>query len=591
MEWKKRRYVTVRKTFLVLLFLSIFSLGLVYGAEFTEDKDLYFTGTQNDPGTLYQDGMDGNQDVGIQICDVGSRYVGAFYALYDGSWNYIPITYKSDTEALAQTTESSGNCWYTLPGFLWVSPSTLSSPNPDIYKAAFPGKLFIGYASSANPGTISNFIFADTDAQLLGDYQVTRRFDQTDQNIDIQTPTITFQTQSNSFSYAADNSNYGISSDRRMVIGCCEDQDGEDCNDGRVFSGPSFPAEFSTGLSSAEVNDQNTYTRYIVMNGIGKEMCIGANLEATLNSIIPQTVYYSMDLTITSTYTNPRDTPYERYGGNVDVTSPFDIRIRIYNSSDSSDVIYNKVFTVDSGLSVDGSLGDTTVWAAYEHSGIYTVEITVDVNDDIAECNEGDNVATGEFELKPITLPEIWIDGNETDIFPYPNIPYNLKFHFKNSDNDTLRNATVNIFEENGLNIMAPPQVYNKSLDEENQTSDALAVQNKVTFSTDYDGNMTLVFIPTYNKLYLPEYSYLGYENITGSHTLYFKGTQENGEQFVFVENRTIISYQYNMSIENYTFRGHVPDKEFENEAIVGQVLDYVYHTFTNFLEAVLDEI
>ncbi|MFH1212232.1 MAG: CARDB domain-containing protein [Candidatus Woesearchaeota archaeon] len=576
---------------LITVFFALNSVQSNAATGFTQDQTLYFTGTSSDPSTLYQDAMDGNLDAGIELCDVGSRYVGGFYALNDeGTWRNILVTYSTSTLALANADTLSSGCYRTSPGAMTVSPSQLTTPSPYVYKAAFPGKLFIGYATSANPGTVSNFVFANTNAQLLGDYTVVRTFDQTDRQITISTPTISFTTSSGTVTKSAGDASFGISSERRMVIGVCSDQYGESCSDGNVFTSASFP-DFNTGLSSGDVNDQHISTRYVVLNGIGKQMCIGANLKPVITSITPDPVYYSQNLSIVITFRNPRDTPYELKGGNVDLTTDFDYNLSIYNSSNPSQVVYQRVFSASDNLVPDASAQVTKIWQAYAHSGMYTLKIVADSGGDVVECDETDNTVTDTFELKPITLPEIYIDGIETDVFDYPNVPYSLLFHLRNSDNRTLKNASVTIVEENGLNLMAPAQAYNITIDGSgNKRKSGLTVQNRVDFVTDYYGNASFTFIPTYNSFYSPEYDYMEFEDYVGGYSLHFEGTQEDAQSFVFIIDGNV-SFEYEFSIDDYTYAGEYADKSLPHENMAGQAMDFIYHTFTNFLETVLGEI
>jgi hypothetical protein len=581
---------------LLALFLPIFlllaALPLPVSAvsgRFTNDIDLYFTGTSSDPGTLYQDAIDGNQDVGIQLCDVGQRYVGAFYAIYvSGSWRYVLISYSSFNTALALTDiDVGGGCYSVTDGFLTVSPSELTTPSPNVKKAAFPGRLYIGYAASGNPGTVSSFVFGSTTATLLGDYSMSRSFDQATRQISVQTPTITFQTSSMSFSKSAADPSFGLTTDRMAVLGVCDDTDGLSCSDGKAYSSSAFPALFNSGLSSGDVNDQTTHTKYVVMNGIGKPLCIGANIKTTINSVQPNPIYYSQTLAINYTISNPRDVPYELYGGNVQVTTPFVINISIYNASNSNRVVYSTLVAVNSTISPDASIRTTLDWPAYAHSGQYTVRVNADSRNAIMECNEGDNIATQNFELKPITLPDIYIDGSLTNIFSYPNSPYNLSFYIKNSDNDTLSNANVTLVQVNGLMLAAPVQTYNRTTGINQSSSDGLVTESTVKFKTDYYGWATFTYIPTYNRFYLPQYSYIGLQNSVGGYAMYFGGSQADGVDFKFVLNGSLSS-TYPLYIGNTSYTGQMPDKILPHQTMTIQVMDFIYQSFTNFLDTLL---
>ncbi len=296
---KIKNIILVLTLTLFLLIISTNSYSI--STKFTNQQQIYFTGTSTAPSTLYQDAIDGNADVGIELCDVGQRYVGAAYALnVGGNWLYSLITYSSSSEALAFTSTDNGNgCYQAVPGFLTISPSQLTTPNPDVYKAAFPGKLYVVYESSANPGTLNNFYYGDTNMQLLGDYSIPKSFDQGSRKITVSTPTVTYQTSSGSFQKLLTDGTFGVSDDKRAVLGICDDSAGQTCSDGSVVSSNIFPAQLDTGLSASQVNDQNTYTKYAVINGIGKSICIGANLRTSSLNVNPNPIYYSQTLPIT----------------------------------------------------------------------------------------------------------------------------------------------------------------------------------------------------------------------------------------------------------------------------------------------------
>lgn len=576
----------------VILVLLLTSSALAVSGEFTGSTSLKYTGTSSDPGFFYQDGVggaSGNVDVGIELCDVGQRYVGGVYALQVGAlWYYSLVTYSSSSNALAYTSVDEGGGCYSAPeGFVTVSPSALSTPNPDVERAALPGNLWIGYAVSANPGSISDFVYSLEQAKLLGDYTVSRSFDQSTRQVSVQTPTISFTSTSGSFSESASDGTHGISSDRRMVIGLCDDTYGNTCSDGTLLTSATFPQVFSSGLSAGEVDDQQTHTKYVVMNGIGKSICIGANLEVSVDSISPDPIYYSQTLEINFTIVNDRDSPYELLGGNVDVTTPFDITVTIYETGNSANIIYTDTTEVSASIVPDGTYSVTANWPAIAQSGDYTVEVEVDVNSEIEECVEGDNSATGTFELLPVTIPTIYIDGIQTDTFDHPHAPYNLSFHLENSDGDTLRNATILLTETNGLSLSMPTQIYNLTTGSNTTQQQGIITSTQARFFTDYYGNATLLFIPTYHPFYTSTYSYVGLEDYIGNYSLHFNGSQSNGEAFKFVSNGTLYSI-YDFDINDTEYNGTYAAKSLYQESFVSQVLDFMYHAYANFLETVL---
>ena len=563
--------------------------------------NLYYTGSSSsDPGQYYLDGVPskGNPNVGIELCDAGQAYVGAAYAInVGGSWQYALITYASSSEALSYTSQSgsAAGCYFTPIDFLTFSPYLYTTPNPDVYVAAFPGRLYVAYETSANPGTLSNFVFVGNNGYLRGSYTVPRSFDESTCTISISEPTISFQYYGGSFSAGASDSNVGISNERRMVIGVCTDDQGSACNDGTVLSSATFPLTLGTGLTGSPcVNDQATpIDRYVVINGLGNYICIGPNLKVSITQLSPNPVYYNQTLTISYRITNPRDTPYETQGGNVRVTTDFTVRVSIFNASNPSQIVYENVETITDDIPVNGAVDRTLYWRAAVHSGTYTVKVEVDYGSAIGECNEGDNSAQQNFEVKPVVIPEIWINGNKTDTFPYPGRPYNFSLYLRNSDNETLRNAYVKIVEKNGLSLFTPTQIWDKIHDQYgNKTKNATIVTSITEVYTDYYGWVNITLIPTGNRLFAPEYAYTNASQVLGNYSLYLTGRYLKGniwEDFKFVINDQLLD-NYPLNIQNpYTYKGYDKEIAFHNQKnFVEVVMDFVYTVFANFWKAIV---
>jgi hypothetical protein len=550
--------------------------------------DLYFTGDANDPRTWYQDAMGNNPDATIMVCGVGPKYVGAVYAANIlGSFKYVLITYRSSTEALAYTDKSSGNCFYPSHGYLVFSPSFLSTPDPNVYYAAFPGRICITYSTSSNPGTLNNFIL--TNRYLRGDYSFSRSFDENTNMIRVNTPTIIFDAYAYQVSKQANDPLFGVNSERRMVVGICSDSAGENCYSGAIIpSEGNFPISLSSGASP--INDQNVYNRYIVLNGIGKRICIGANLQVTINSISPDPVYYSQNLTINLTVRNKLDTPTEENGGNVKVTTPFYLRFKIYRVDNSSNVVYDTNYLITSILTPDAQVPITISWPAYAKSGEYKFEVTADVNNNIKECNENDNTALTTFTLKPIIIPKIFINGNETNKFPFAGVPYNLTIRLKDSDDLDVSNATVRIIEENGIGIFSPFQVWSAFVNNTTSQNVSTKITNIVEFKTDYYGNASITLIPTGNPLYAPQYSYIDIKNLTGDYSIRLEGKKFDNETFVFVIESKVIN-SYPLYVENYysyeNITSLLPIQLPNFETFVDAFMSIVYTIFAKFWKMV----
>ncbi|MFP4645499.1 MAG: CARDB domain-containing protein [Candidatus Woesearchaeota archaeon] len=556
-------------------------------SQYTVPEPLVFTGSSTDPGNLYMDAFGANPDVGVQLCGNGQRYVGGFYALkVNATWHSALVTYSSSDEALAYTSENLGDgCYGTQPGFLTVSPSQLTTPEPDVRKAALPGNLWIGYATEANPDTITDYVYAANDARLDGGYTVPASFNRSTSLITVQTPDIKYITSSSSFSKPATDSAFGISSTRPLVMGVCDDMKGENCSDGAVFTSASFPHPFNTGLEMNQTTDQATHTKNIITNGLSQKTCVGANLKASIKSMTPEPLYYNDSLRIEFDIKNPRDTPYENDGGNVKVTSPFNTTIKVHAAGDESDIIFTDTLRISEEIPVDGKLSRTIDWPAKEPSGNYTVSVETDVGDEIAECNETDNSVSQQFELLPVVIPQIYVDGTRTNTFPLANTPYNLTIHLSDSDGHALDNASLTLSEKNGLNIAVPTQTYTAPSGPSQSSKTGVVPVSQAKFTTDHYGNASFTYIPTYNDLYSS--SGFNLSEYVGAHSITIYGSDKNGDELMFLINGTLAS-DYPLYINNTTHTGAHTQKTLPHETIVSQVMDYAYHTYTNFLRSIL---
>ena len=588
-----RRFLN-RLIFLIIILSLMIPSVLSATSEFTNQQTLKFTGTTSSPSTLYQDAMGTNVDVGIEVCGVVAPYVGGFYAMHNsfaGTWEYVLVTYSTGgANALAQTSVS-GSCYTASPGTVTVSPSSFETPNPDTYRAALPANLWAGYANSANPGDTfgDNFVYSNGSAELRGSYTLTRSYISQVTGVVSITPTlISFISDSGTFSKSAADASFGISSTRPAVLGICNDNYGYNCN-GATTATSAATSSLSSGITSPP--DTTTTTMYAVINGKGYEMCIGANLDPSIDSVNPNPVYYSQTLKINYTVENPRDTPTEIYGGNVDVNQNggdnFDVEIRIYNSTGQE--VHSETDVITETIVPDGTTATRTVsWPAYGHSGQYRIEVEADSGGEIAECYESDNTAIAYFDLLPITLPQIYIDGTETNNFTYPNIPYNLTFILENSDGDILSNASLVIKERNGLSLTAPTQRFNISKVGGGTMKSGPVVDTYVNLVSDASGKISLTFIPTYNSLFLAKYNYTDIESYIGNYSLEFTGTESGGQSFMFILDGEDVISDYPFNVNNLNYTGDYLGKTIPNEVISAQVMDFIYHTFTNFLDVIL---
>ncbi len=578
---------------IVLLLLTTSALAasgsIIDSSETT--VNLFFTGSAGGPEYWYQDALagKGNADATLRICDVGQRYVGAVYCIDNsGSTPYALISYKSSTEPLAYANTASSSCYKVSPeGNLWFSPSSLSL-TPPVYYASFPGVPCILHASDGS-GSNMQFITPDNvSGSLRGSYSVGRSYTQTTDSLSISTPMITFIYDSpsgpQSTSQSAASGTFGINSDRRMALGVCTDQYGVTCNQGLIKSDTTFPVTLNVGVSAS---DDQSFTRYVVINGLGYPVCIGANLQTSAVNLNASEIYYNQTLQIDYTLLNYRDTPDENQGGNVEVVTNFDVRIEIRNSSNA--IVSAWTESINDNIVPGSSAASSTTWQASVKSGSYVVNVIADYNNDIIECVESDNTRQQAFTVKAVTIAETYINGVRGETFPMAGRPYNFTLHARNSDDLNVSNADLELVEENGLTLLGPTQVWNRTTDD-NGTISKSGTRNKniVRFQTDYYGNVSFTAIPTGNKLYASEYNYTNISSYIGNYSLYLQGTDNASQALMFLSNGTQVSSTFPLTVTNYTNYQEGSNATFFNEdTYAKQTMDWIYSIFSNFWKMV----
>lgn len=574
-----KKYFLALVSFLLMTNLSFAATGIIDNSR--NALNLYFTGSPTSVGNYYLDGATPNPDAGLELCGYGSQYIGGFYGIYVyGTYSYVPITYASSSNALALASNSAGSCYYVNPGGVTFSIYQYSTPDPDIFIAAFPGRVLIGFSGSPNPGVVSNFLMGT--GQLLGSYSVLRSFNYigpTGGTINSEVSQISFSTTGGSVVKNANDAEFGISSTRRLVSGICADSQGLSCYAATIKTSAGVDI-LDAGLTGSPVTDQHTYRRYAVVNGLGYSLDIGADVRVSALTKSKDTVYYSQDQEINYTIMNY---------GNIPVTSLFYVRTTIENSTGSTVANWTKAYNQD--LAQDsGSLNDTITWNAVAHSGTYTIRVIADYGGNLNETNEANNQQTTTFELKPIAIPEIYVDGehkNSSVVFEYPGRAYNLKLHLHDSDEEIVSNATVNFTEENGIMLFSPTQVWSADIGG-GPTDAGTKTKSIVEVITDDYGNVSFTIIPSWNPLYKEEYEYTDIESFIGNYSMYLSGAQEGSELMFVVAG--ILTNRYPLEFENLTYTdiGITTKTHYNQGTYIKQVMDYLYSAYALFWRTVV---
>jgi hypothetical protein len=528
-------------------------------------QNLYFVGSSSNPAQWYQDAISPNADSGLELCgQSGSSYVGAVYAHRKvGSWSYVLVSYGIDPSyALALTSLRSGDCYMTSPvGTLTFSPSRLTSRTPEVFFAAFPGRIFILNSSSAS-GSDPSFVSASSN-YLLGSYSVSTTFDEESRNMTVPTPTINFQTSGGSFAKSASDASFGVNGDRKMSVAVCNETLGLYCRDGVIVNSSSqFPLRFQTDVVPSE---SAIFTRYTVINGLGYSLCIGPDLNTNnllLDGQSSLTVFSGEVINVSGVVSN---------SNNVNISSSFVIGFFV-------DSVSVQNFTIDglgSGYSKARSfLYDTSVLG----SGAHTVRSVV-YDGAFGDCDNSNDNKTASLSLLKTYRPIVIIDGVRTDNFTFAGRPYNVTILVNDSDSSPVSGVRIDLRESNGLSLFSPLQVFNGS------GMGLMPVSTAVLF-TNSSGGVSFSIIPTGNKLYEAAYASYNISAYVGNYSLYFELFNDTtGDELQLALPGVGLSDRYDLNLLNMTVHSPGPG-ESGSIRVLGQgtylqvMLEYVDQAF-----------
>lgn len=553
---------------------------------------IYNWGSSNS-NSYYQDALAGNPDLGTMVCNPSQNnpYLGLVAVMdQDDSpvWNRMDYTTQSSTLAQADNSVSfnGDSCQRTSISALTISPSEFSGNTPSTKVAAHPAKNYL-LVSGDSTGT--NPTFLDANSELGGSYSGSLVYTYSTNSIEMDISSINVNSDIGFRSYDISQSGRGISSERPLLAGVCNNGAGSLCETGvNDFEDPnSIPITYTFDVNKNQVNDQNVYTRFGVANGKQfNQLDIGADSEISNVNIDLDPIYYSQTQEVDFNIENT---------GNVPITSSFDVKATIEgpfgSSIKSSETVYEETFTISDDLSENGgSTSRSFDWPAEDISGRYDVTIQSDINDDLNEINEGDTV-TRSFELRPITLPDIRVDGelkdlNETE-FEKAGVPYNFSIQMKNSDGVNLPNADVQIVEGNGTSSFAPTQGYNRSTSSGSELEN-LDITSSAEIKVDDEGKASVTLIPTGNVMLKEEYNNTELSELV-NYSLHLEGSEQDGTEFTFVINEQLTN-EYPLKVDDpgyvgsSTGKNNLPNLDTHTKAAMNRV----YSIFASFWRAVV---
>ncbi|MFH1222018.1 MAG: CARDB domain-containing protein [Candidatus Micrarchaeota archaeon] len=476
----------------IILFLML-GLGFTQSAYIINSANATTDVYDSSAYKVYGDTFGTNPDFGLKLCSVGSQYVGAVYSINSsGSLIYTVISWNlttGSTASLVYTQNAQpGGCFSTPIDSFAFSQFRDNTRTPPVYVSAFPGRIHALY-SSAITGTSPGLILVPTaNGWLRGSYTVplsTASFNQATGRVSSTVTSIIFETDVGSVSKAPSDADWGLNAatGRSIVMGLCSDTGGDNCSDGVIVnSSAQLPQLLSVG--GIPINDQYTYNRYVVVDGLAYgPLCIGSNLVASV-STTPGSVNPGGTSNISVTVTN---------NGNVNVTTAFVITL---NTTGPSGFFEQRNWTISQIIPPGGSVSRSYIFTNTSKSGTFTFSALADSTNAIAKCDGGSAASNTVTVIKLYTL-HVLIDGIENDTFAYAGRPYNISAYVNDSDGNVVTSTDFVFTEYNGLNPFTPTQIWNSS-----GTLFGMSSASVGYIQSNASGIGMLAVIPTCNKLY-----------------------------------------------------------------------------------------
>lgn len=349
-----------------------------------------------------------------------------------------------------------------------------------------------------------------------------------------------------------------------IVLGVCEPNAelwGWTCADSNLTS-PGVSNTLNIGFIPSEISEE---TRYLLVNGLDYDFCIGPDLTVTDVTITPSTVYQSQSAVLNATVQNL---------GNVNVTSDFNISF-----------LDGATPLVD--VAVTGLERGETKYAAYTYdttgqlSGSHNITALVDTTG-LGNCDDSNDNDTANLAIEKTYNITVLINGTVTDTFGRPGRPFNVTVIADDSDGNDAANITLRITEKNGLNLFAPVQGFDSEGADRGVASFSAAEVN-----INSSGVADLALIPMGNKLFLPEYSGENAVDYIGNYSLFIE--LFNGATKLQLYNATSDSVidQYNLTLANHTVLDPSALEEntiyvFNHDKWLTAVINFMVQTFGN---------
>jgi len=553
----------------LLLFLVLaFGLAMSQSAFIVDNTNSVSDVYASAANKVYVDTFGINPDLGLRLCGAGQRYVAAVYSadLGGGTVVQIPVSWNlttGSTNTLVYTAiNAGGGCYYTPIDAYAFSQFRDFTRTPPVFVSAFPGRVHAMYSNSVT-GAGASYVGIDTpNGWLRGSYSTSRSFNQGTGLVTADVSSITFETELGNIARSPADAEWGLSptTGRSMLLALCSDDIGDTCSDA-VIANTSADLPVTLALGSP-TNDQVVYNRYVVVNGLGDAICIGADLSTSINAN-PSNIYYGATTNSTITLTN---------NGNVDITTDFVLALNITGPGGYTN---NTQWLITENLVPGGSTTRSINWTASGLAGTYTFTARGDQDNDLVECSKTNNNASTNVNVATYYTLHVEIDGNETYNFPYWGRPYNVTMWITDTNNNTIANPRYIMTETNGLNPFVPTQVWDDA-----GTDIGLKNYNVGEMVGNGSGYVRLTMMPTCNKLYTTYAS----ENITplvGDYSIVINAYAPG--PLIFGYNGTLTT-DVQLLITNQTCAdpGWVNDKELVNkDRYALWIYDWLYEVYS----------
>ncbi|MFH0737520.1 MAG: CARDB domain-containing protein [Candidatus Micrarchaeota archaeon] len=539
------------------------SANIVNGSGTT--KDVYASSAYK----VYADSFGLNPDLALRLCAVGQKYVAATYsANMGGTYNFTAISWNlttgSDKTVVYTSSNMGGGCYQTPVDSYGFSQFKDNSRTPPVYVSAFPGRIHVLYSDNSDGSTPSFIGVPFANGYLRGNYTVTRAFDHTINRVNATVTAISFETDTGTISRAPSDPDWGLnaSTGRNMVIALCTDDLGDTCSDSRIVNSTSqFPVQL--GMGAVTINDQNTYNRNVVVDGLGFPICIGSDISAGIAAVAPSPLYRNGVVNVTVTVTN---------SGNVNVTTDFVLALNITGPGGYTN---NTQWTITENLLPGQSTNRNYSWAVNGPTGTYTLTGRADQGNALSECSKANNNASTSVSSSSFYVMNILIDGNATNVFQYWGRPYNVTIWLTDSDNNSVANPKYVLTETNGLNMFTPTQVWNGA---------GLKGYNVGEMVGNSSGYIKIAVVPTCNELFTTHPNKTAIIGAVGNYSVKVNAyNNATGTPYILLYNGTM-GYDMPLLVANLTCvdPGWVNNKPIVNRNMYFMdVYNYIYKVYS----------